>query len=424
MVIRLHCLNAGCAAMTLPAMELPQIDSSPPARAAADCRQPAALCKSLHNPRSILFLVDQLTQLGGGERALFDLARGLADLGFRVSVVTFRGNADPAAFALCDNITILPFASCFSREAVRVALQLRRLIRREHVDIVQTFFESADIYGAIVARLSGVPIVISSRRDMGILRSARHRVAYRLLGRGYSAVLAVSDQVRRWHTQADHLRSDRVHTIHNGISVDRFDAAMDRSATRRAMGLPVNVPLVATVANIEAWKGVDVFLRAAAMVRQSHPDAAFAIAGAWSDAELVAALRQQARSLGIADCTWFLGRVADVPSLLLASDVFTLLSRSEGFPNAVLEAMAARLPVVATAVGGTVEAIEDGVTGFFVPYADAAAAAAHIVALLSDDSLRRTVGAAGRHRVERSFSLLQMVRKHADLYDALLKDRS
>ncbi len=410
--------------MTMPATELPPIKQPISAPIAERCRQEAEVCNGLHTQRSILFIVDQLTQLGGGERALFDLARGLSSIGFRVSVVTFRSDPDPTASVLCDNITILPLTSCFSFEAVQVALQLRRIIRDEQVDIVQTFFESADTYGAIVARLSGVPVVISSRRDMGILRSARHRVAYRLLGPAYSAVLAVSDEVRRWHMKADSLRIDRVQTIHNGLSVRRFDLHSDRHATRRALGIPVEAPLVITVANIEEWKGIDVFLRAATLVRQSHPDAVFAIAGAWSNTALVEVLREQVRVLGIADCTWFLGKIADVTSLLLASDIFALLSRSEGFPNAVLEAMAARLPVVATAVGGTPEAVEDGVTGFLVPCADAATAAAHMNALLSDDSLRRKVGAAGRLRVERDFSLHQMICKHIELYDSLLKARS
>jgi L-malate glycosyltransferase len=384
----------------------------------------AAACTCLQAERSILFLVDQLTELGGGERVLFDLVRELPHYGFRIAVITFRGKVDPAAFALCDNLRVLPLSSCFSLSALRVAAALRTLIRRERVDIVHTFFESADTYGALVARLSGVPCLVSSRRDMGILRSTKHHLAYRLLARTYDAVLAVSEQVRRWHLETDRLREEQIRTIHNGLAIDRFRTAIDPNAARRALGLPVDKPLVTTVTNINMWKGVDVFLRAVALVHRTHPDAVFAIAGDWTDAALVAELQDLAHSLGIAECTYFLGRVADVPSLLLASNVFALLSRTEGFPNVVLQAMAASLPVVATAVGGTPEAIDDGVTGFLVCNQDARAAATHITTLLCDEDLRQRIGAAGRRRVEQDFSLQEMVRKHVALYDALLQSRT
>ncbi len=389
----------------------------------------AAVCKKMRTARPnsdpcILLIVDQLTELGGGERMLFELARELPHHGFRIAVVTFRGNVDPAAFKLCPSITILPFPSCFSMKALHAAQALRKLIRTQNVRIVQTFFETSDLYGALIGRLAGVSCIVSSRRDMGILRSSKHQAAYRLFGRLYSAVLTVSDQVRTAHIAADHLAPYRVRTIYNGVALQQFDRTFDRAAIRSAFGLPCDAPLITTVTNINAWKGVDVFLRMAAIVLRTCPEAAFAIAGDWTDKVLVAELQQKVWSSGIADRIHFLGRVADVPSLLLASDVFALLSRSEGFPNVVLEAMAASLPVIATAVGGTPEAIEDGVTGFLVEDQDAEDAAGHMIALLSDQGLRRTIGAAGRKRVEDRFSLQRMVGSHVELYDELLATHS
>lgn len=384
-------------------------------------KPPATVCKALQTRRSILFMVDQLTELGGGERALFDLARELRRFGFRVSVVAFRGKPDPAAYTLFDNITLMPFSSCFSLGALQVAAELRSFIRREQIGIVQTYFESSDTFGALVARLSGVRCIISSRRDMGILRTAKHHFAYRLLGKRYSAVLAVSEQARIWHIKADRLPAERTHTIHNGLAIERFLPLCDRDEVRRSLGLPAGVPLVTTLSNINPWKGVDVFLRSAAVVHRTHPTAIFAVGGDWTDRPLLTSLRQQAHSLGIEGCTYFLGHVAEVPSLLLSSDIFALLSRSEGLPNVVLEAMAAALPVVATAVGGTPEAVVHGVTGFLVENEDADTAATHIAKLLSNNALRRHIGLAGQERVRRHFSLRQMVRKHINLYDSLSK---
>jgi glycosyltransferase involved in cell wall biosynthesis len=366
-----------------------------------------------------LFIVDQLTELGGGERVLLQLAAELAKQDIRPLVVTFRDDPDLSAFQFGIQIELLPMSSCFSLRGLSVAIALWKLIRRNHIRIVHTFFETSDTFGALVARAAGVRHIISSRRDMGILRAPRHKTAYRLLAPLYTRILAVSERVREWHLQADHLRTDQILTIHNGLSLQRFDDSIDRDYARGKFNLTRGTRVVTTIANINSWKGVDTFIAAAALVHKDHPDTEFCIAGDWTDLDLAAHLQQQARDLGIASIVHFLRRVEDVSSLLLCSDVFALLSRSEGFPNVVLEAMAARLPVVATAVGGTPEAITNTVNGLLVAPDDPAAAATLISALLSDISLSSRLAQAGRKRVESEFSLAQMTKQHIDLYRSL-----
>lgn len=372
---------------------------------------------------SILFLVDQLTELGGGERALFQLAQELSKNGVAVSVVTFRDYPNPEAFRLFNAITILSFSSCFSRHAFRVAWQLYRHIRRHNVNLVQTFFESADTFGALVAWLSGVSCIVSSRRDMGILRSAKHRTAYRAMSSIYSKVICVSEKVEQWHRREDHLRKGQALTIHNGTDLHRFADISQSDSFRRKHSIPLDVPIIVTIANVNPWKGIDIFIDCAAVVHHICPSAVFVVAGEWTDVLLVQTLHERSIQLGIADSVYFLGWVEDIPALLLTSQVFVLLSRSEGFPNAVIEAMAAGLPVVATAVGGTPEAVDNGVTGFLVKNEDSADAATHINRLLAEPDLRRRVGNSGRQRVEEHFSIQQMVRKHVKVYDAILRNR-
>ena len=372
----------------------------------------------------ILFIVDQLTELGGGERSLFEIAKGLSAFGYRSLIVTFRDNPDPAAYALSDNITILPLASCFSFKALFTALQLRRIILREHVTVVHTFFESSDIFGTMVARITGVKHLISSRRDMGILRSSKHKFAYRLLAPLYSAVITVSDTVREWHRQTDKIPEDKIKTIHNGLSRDRLQPRQSAKTVRDQLGVAFTSRLVTTISNINTWKGVDVFVATAAIVLKQHPGTMFAVAGDWTDMDHLHALQAAASALGIADRILFLGRVDDIAALLLASDIFALLSRSEGMPNVVLEAMATGLPVVATAVGGTPEVVVDGVTGYLVPNEDAEAAAERIGLLISDPYLRARIGDAGITRTHNHFSLEKMIRSHVDLYDSLLARKS
>jgi glycosyltransferase involved in cell wall biosynthesis len=169
---------------------------------------------------------------------------------------------------------------------------------------------------------------------------------------------------------------------------------------------------VLTPARLHQQKGHAYLLTAAALV----PDATFVLAG---DGPLRAELEQRARELGVAGRCLFLGERADVPDLLAAADLFLLPSLWEGLPLSVLEAMAAGRPVVATAIGGTDEAVTDGVTGLLVPPRDPAAIAAAIARLRDDPGLAERLAAAGRARVEREFSSRATAERVMRIYDAV-----
>ena len=370
--------------------------------------------------RTVLILVDQMCELGGGERTIFELAEHLPRFGYKVIVATFRDHPNPECSVRLPSLVVIPVRSVLGKSGLCAAMELRSLIRREKVDVVQTFFESADTFGAIVSRLAGVRCIVSSRRDMGLLRSRKHRLAYRLLKGLHTRVLTVSEQVRRWHIQADALEPNRVRTLYNGLTPHRFQQRQPRTELRAGFGLPVTGKLVVTIANVNVWKGLDTFVRAAALVRRFLPATHFAIAGEWTDTALTERLRVLARDLHMTEHLHLLGRIEDVPGLLLASDAFALLSRSEGFPNVVLEAMAAALPVVATAVGGTPEAVVDGETGFLVRPDDHAAAAEALLLVLRDGRLAARLGACGQRTVTARFSLERMIRQYAEVYDELL----
>jgi glycosyltransferase involved in cell wall biosynthesis len=163
---------------------------------------------------------------------------------------------------------------------------------------------------------------------------------------------------------------------------------------------------------------MDTLLEAAAVVRQRQPGLRVRHAGRGPDE---AKLRDRVRQLGMDGMVEFLGFVDDVPRAALQASVFVLLSRWEGLPNALLEAMAAGLPVVATRVEGSAEVVRDGETGFLVAPGDAAGAARAIAALLGDRKLRDRMGRAGRERVAADFSTERMVRANETLYRRLLE---
>jgi glycosyltransferase involved in cell wall biosynthesis len=360
----------------------------------------------------VLLIIDQFSKtLGGGERAVLQLASHLPERGFQASILTFL--VDPGSPALKKMTTapiyLLPLRRTYGIGALRAAIQLRQFIRREGVVIVQTVFESSDLWAGFVTRATSRAKLVWSRRDMGILRKPKHRIAYHLMARIPHAVMAVSEEVRQYCVQKDRINSARVHTIYNGLNVQRFANTRSSGGQR-----------VISVGNIRRVKGHDIFIRAAAIVAQRFPRATFSIAGEVLEPQYFQELLMLVDSLGLADRFQFEGGVTDLPSFLAEAEIFVLPSRSEGFSNALIEAMAASLPVVATRVGGNSEAVEDGVTGLLVPPEDPNALANAMQKLLSDSERTRAMGEAGRRLAIRAFSNDRMVNQVADIYHRLL----
>jgi glycosyltransferase involved in cell wall biosynthesis len=369
---------------------------------------------------TVLYLIDELCGLGGAEKALLRIVRHLPRERFRPLVATFRSDPSFPADAFCAPLYVLPLRRTYDWQAVRAACSLRRLIRDARVRIAHCFFETADLWGGAVAKWSGCPVLISSRRDMGILSNWKHRLAYRAMGRMFDQVQTVSEKVRRLTITRDHLPEGRVVTVYTGVDLEGGRPDKRRAELRRELGLPVSSPLVITVANLRPVKGIEIFLRAAALVCRKRPDATFVIVGAASDPGYFEEMQRLSTWLGISDHVRFWGPEGQPAKLLSSSDIFALLSNNEGFSNAIVEAMAQQLPCVVTDVGGNAEAVRDGHNGWLVPRADYSAAADRILALVEDVELRRRMGAAGFEVVERQFTTPAMIERLTGCYEALL----
>lgn len=369
--------------------------------------------------RHVLFVIDQICQLGGAERVLLNTIRLLPKDRFRCSLVTFKLEPTLAAELPCP-YEVLPLKKTYDLNSLKVAFRLRSLIRRERVDIVHTFFETSDLWAGPIAKFSRNVKLISSRRDMGILRDSKHHIAYRLLGPIFDQVIAVSDEVREYCLRKDNLASRKVMTIYNGLELEKINAFSTAPGLRRSLGIHESAPLIATVANIRRVKGIDVLVEAAGRVLEAIPEATFLIIGRKSEPDYHQELIEQITARGLEGNIKFLGESANVFSLLKACDVFLLPSRSEGFSNALIEAMACGLPSVATLVGGNAEAIEDGKNGYLIKSGDAELAAKRVVSLLADRELRSRMAAAARTTVEKKFTAQVMIEKLVDCYDRLL----
>ena len=262
--------------------------------------------------------------------------------------------------------------------------------------------------------------MISSRRDLGILRSFKHRVGYKVFRGLYDSVLAVSPQVREFCIRQDGLNPAKVRTLFSGLELEGIAKATSRTIMRLQMNIPENVPVIATVGNIRRVKGIDVLVEAAALVCRKYPKAIFLVVGRKSDEEYCQELETRIYSLGLSANFLFLGSCEDVFSILRMSDIFCLPSRSEGFSNALIEAMACRLPCVATDVGGNREVVDHGQTGFIVASEDHGDMAGRLMYLLDDPSLSTEMGLRGEEVIQNGFTAQAMMKNLVSVYQGLL----
>jgi glycosyltransferase involved in cell wall biosynthesis len=367
----------------------------------------------------VLYLIDHLAAIGGGEAALLKITRNLPKERFRCSVATFKIGELDLSRELTVPLHVFPLRRTYGVDAIRTAAKLRTLIREQQIEIVHTFFETSNLWGGLVAKLGGGPRLISSRRDMGILRARKHRIAYRVVNRLCDGVVAVSDQVRKWCIEKERIDASKVVTVHNGVELERIDREQSDFAAIDGLAVDESVPFITTIGNIRRVKGTDIFLRAAALVIRKRPDVRFLIVGAVNEPDYMEELQRLVRELGLVEHVIFTGLMSPVP-ILRRSSVFCMLSRSEGLCNALLEAMACRVPSVATSVGGSVEVIKDGSDGFLVPNEDYHSAAQRILLLLEDTSIRSKMARNARAKIEAMFTVEKMVDTLADFYDRLL----
>jgi glycosyltransferase involved in cell wall biosynthesis len=371
----------------------------------------------------VLHLVGSFHQ-GGSERQAIQLVSGLLRSGrFQPLVACLDGSgvlAREVERLGLGEVPAYPLTSFYNANAVKQTFVFSRMLRRERIAIVHAHDFYTNVFGLAGAALAGVCVRIGAKRETGGVRTPAQERAELLAYRLASAVVANSQSVADWLIKKG-VSPKKIAVIHNGVDLSRVTVSSDRSRTelRAEFGLPTDPPAVLMVANLRLpVKDHPTFLRAAGRVHEQIPNAIFLLAG---EGELADQMRGLVADLGIGSVTHFLGRCQNLAELIAAADVCVLSSKSEGFPNAVLEYMGGGRPVVATDVGGTREAVIDGETGFLVPAGDDAAMAARIAALLSSPEVARAMGTTGRQVVEERFSCDAQLAAVEALYDRLLR---
>lgn len=300
----------------------------------------------------------------------------------------------------------------------RLALRLAELLRRTRPHIVHTRNAEPFFYGFAGAKLARAQALVHSEHGRKFDDRPARFAVQRWMSRHTDAIFAVSGQLKTDLVRHVGMPESSVEVLHNGVDLSRFavaDRAIpsvdERAALRREWGVPDNALVVGSVGRLVAVKNYALLLRA---VASGAPEVHLVLAGEGPER---AALTAQAAALGIAARVHLLGHSNDVDRVLRAFDIFVLPSISEGMSNTLLEAMAAGVPPVASAVGGNGEIVRDGVDGLLFPNDDEAGLAACLAALCGDDALRARFAAAARERVQSTFDIRHMVERYEQLYE-------
>jgi glycosyltransferase involved in cell wall biosynthesis len=380
---------------------------SPEAR---DQSEPAATGELPTAALRVLY-VDTETVWRGGQEQLFSLISGLRRKGLTPALAA-PARSPLARKAEKSGILVLDFRQR-SEPSLPAFFRLRRILRENPVQIIHFNTPTPVIPGSLAARLTGVPVVVCSRRVNFPLNSRFSLYKYNWL---IDRIFTVSDSIRRTLVTAG-VREELVEVIYEGADLDWIDKLAPST-----LELPKNRFLIGVVAHLSQEKGHSTLLEAVHMLRHRTdlPEFTVLMVG---DGKLRTELELSAKQLGLADCVHFTGFRGDSEALMKRFDLFCLPSLSEGLSSAILAAMAAGLPVVSTAVGGIPELVDDRVTGFLVPSGDSGELADRLARLLVSPELRRSFGAAGRRRIEDAFTVSRKLDATVAAYRKLLREK-
>ena len=371
---------------------------------------------------NVLFIIDSFEQ-GGSERQAMQLLTQLHASGkCRVYLACLQNRGSLRVEAEQLGIGEIHEYALNSFYDLNFVKQLRRLvhfIQANEIDVVHTHCFYTNIFGMFGGFLAGARARVTSKGETDGFRTPlqkrAERLAFRLSHRVIANCLVVQNQLVR-----EGVNPAKIIQHYNGLDLERLKvhAGLSREEALAGFSLPADRRYISIVANLRnPVKDHPMFLRAAARVRAAVPNAGFAIAG---EGELMEGLRELAAQLGIRDDVFFLGRCDNVADLLFASEIGVLSSKAEGFANAILEYMAAGLPVVATDVGGAREAITNDATGYTVNSGDDEQMAARIIDLLNKPERARAMGERGKLLAAGKFSCDRHLQNTLELYDELL----
>jgi glycosyltransferase involved in cell wall biosynthesis len=378
---------------------------------------------------NILYLIDHYHAVGGTETHLARLVTSMDKERFQCTIIAFDFGHNYLVDLVRESghdFLHISVGKYYTYNAFRKALEISRIIKEKNIDIVQTFHIKSDFYGTLVARMAGVKIFVSSKRDIGDLKSSWHFFLNKLIRSIPARFIVPADAVGKVVVEKEGVDPEKVITIYNGVDSLKFrrPSPAERSQARSALGIDVDDFVIGTVAWLRPEKNYDILFEALVKaLRVSAKLKVIAVGGGEDGGAHNTFLKDYAKKLGIADNVVFIGQVTDVRPWLRTFDVACLVpGGNEGFSNAIIEKMALGLPLVVTDVGGNAEAVIDGFNGIVIPPDDADKLAEALIYLLEHPEDRGKMGERSAQRVKEMFTLERMVKMHEDLYETVMSE--
>lgn len=402
---------------------------APVSERAAHVRKPVEEPAALRGLRVVLCV--NSVAMGGVEEHVRQLATGLVERQALVTaVIPSEAIVDPLAHAVeAAGVTLERLnlsRDMRSPSGLRRLVRMVRLLRKLRPDLLHLHLVGFDggRWVLLAAALAGVPNVLCTIHIApGERQGLRVRLDRALLGPIVNGYVAVSQASRRLLVQNLGLPAHKVLAIPNAVELRRFAALPPEPARRRmrdAFGIPSDAPVIGSLARLNPQKGLTYLISAMPTILAAHPDTHVLLVG---DGPLHDDLLAQARALGVDHRIHFAGYRANTAEFLRAMDLFVLPSLYEGMPLSILEAMGAALPIVATAVDGTPEAVAHGETGLLIPPKDPRALAEAVISLLGNRQRAASMGRRGRARAEAQFSETAMLERIGRVYGEMVRRR-
>jgi glycosyltransferase involved in cell wall biosynthesis len=354
-------------------------------------------------------------KIGALERFMVYFTRAALDRGHDLSIIFIR----PPLPELDKSLKNLGARVLTHRVSSRLDLSfgfwLFRWLRREKIDLIDSHFDMVNLPGVFWAYLAGTPCRFWHQRNFIFPRLMPFKkTIYRLLNHITDGVICTSSILARDMVKRG-IREDLVYDIPNGVDLSVFlEIEKERIPMREALKIPRDIPVVVMVSQAREEKGCIHLVRASRDIVRNHPGVRFIHVGG---GPLEKDLKKEAGRIGMSESWMWLGERSDVPRILAASDLLVLPSYMEGFPNAVLEAQAAGVPVVASKVGGLPAAVREGETGILIPPKNEKAISEAVCRLLGDKALLRCMGESGKRFIRENFDVREQVRNTLDLYE-------
>ena len=369
-------------------------------------------------PVRVCLMVDSLGPDAGTEKLVASLATGFDPEIIEAHVCCFETSTRLASLGASVRTAVFPLQRVNSLAGLGQLRRFRAYLKRNNIDAVHSFMTKSYIFSVLAAQRTGCRI-ISSRLSCGYWHTKKLIWMFRVLNRYATHILTNSTAAKNLTASVEKAPLDKITVVYPGVDLRRFSFSAGNAAACSALGIPKEAPVVGIVANFRPVKDLHLFLKAAAVISKAAPSAVFLLVG---QGELRPELQRLAAELGIAERVYFSLPDGAVPDYLARMSVGCLSSQSEGLPNAILEYMAAGLPVVATDVGGVAELVRDGLTGFLVRDRTPEAFARPVIQLLENENLRARMGELALERARARFDSGAAVKRLQQFYIDAVRD--